>query len=155
MIRRYKPADMARLREITIDAFNGVSIDQNIGEGFGRLNGTDWGERKAARVAENPRENPDGVFVAVEAGEVVGYITCELDRHERSGHIINLGVDSRFRGRGLGRALMERAEAYFREAGMRYARIETLEQNTFCMAFYPHMGFGEVARNVHFFKELT
>ena len=37
---------------------------------------------------------------------------------------------------------------------MLYARIETLEQNTRCLAFYPSMGFQEIGRQVHYIMPL-
>lgn len=155
VLRCYKPSDLERLREITIEAFNGVSIDQNIEKMFGALNGVHWQELKAGNVTKDTDDNPAGIFVAEKEGEVAGYITCSADRRALSGQIINLAVDGRFRGRGLGRALIERAHEYFREEGMLYARIETLEQNDLCMAFYPRTGYREVARKVYFFQELT
>ena len=155
MIRVFRPADVRRIREITADAFDGVSIDQNVEKRWGELNGVPWHERKGENVAKDTVDHPAGVFVAEAEGELAGYVICTVEHLTRSGHIRNLAVDSRFRGRGLGRALIERAEQYFRDEGMLYARIETLSQNAFCMEFYPHMGYEEVARNVHFFKEFA
>jgi len=154
MIREFRPGDLPRLKELTIEAFDGVSIDQNIERTFGPLAGTRWQERKSGHVANDVHNNAKGVFVAEEEGQVLGYVTSSIDRATKSGHIINLGVDRRFRGRGLGRALIERALRYFRDNDMHYARIEALEQNRLCMEFYPRLGFTEVARQVQFFRKL-
>jgi ribosomal protein S18 acetylase RimI-like enzyme len=49
---------------------------------------------------------------------------------------------------------MEHAFAYFRNAGMEVAKIETLDQNPVGQVFYPSMGFEEVARQIHYAKKL-
>jgi ribosomal protein S18 acetylase RimI-like enzyme len=41
-----------------------------------------------------------------------------------------------------------------RAEGMELARIETLAQNPVGMAFYPKMGFEEVARQIHYAMRL-
>jgi ribosomal protein S18 acetylase RimI-like enzyme len=59
-----------------------------------------------------------------------------------------------FHGRGIGRKLIEAALAYFRQKGMAYAKIETLEQNRVGRHLYPSLGFKEVSRQIHYFMEL-
>ena len=43
---------------------------------------------------------------------------------------------------------------HFRDEGMEYARIETLQQNERGRRFYPKLGFEEVGRQVFYVKEL-
>ena len=66
----------------------------------------------------------------------------------------NIAVMPEVRGQGLGKQLMERALVYFREQGMRFAKIETLDQNPIGQQFYPSMGFEEVGRQIHYLREL-
>src|SRR5262249_22285023 len=63
-IRSYRPADLPRIRQITVDSFEGVSIDRNIEARFGPVAGRRWKERKARDVAQDCAVNPAGVFVA-------------------------------------------------------------------------------------------
>ena len=49
---------------------------------------------------------------------------------------------------------MQAALDYLRASGMRYAKIETLEQNRKGQAFYPSVGFQEVARQIHYLMRL-
>jgi ribosomal protein S18 acetylase RimI-like enzyme len=154
-IRPYQEGDLARLQEITVDSFEGVSIDRNIEAAFGLVAGRDWRARKAADVANDARAHPDGIFVAEEAGRVIGYITTRLDNFTRIGRIPNLAVDPASRAQGIGSALIRHALAYLQEAGMAMAKIETLEQNARGQALYPRFGFREVARQIHYVMPLV
>ncbi|NLC56277.1 MAG: GNAT family N-acetyltransferase [Armatimonadetes bacterium] len=154
-IRGFQPEDLPRLRELTIQCFDGVSIDQNIERELGTIAGIGWQERKAAHIEEDCRVNPAGVFVVEVQGDVVGYISTRLNPSTRIGWIPNLAVDPRFRRHGLARALFAHAFAYLRASGMLAVRIETLEQNAVGRAFYPQLGFRETARQIHYVKPLT
>ena len=150
MIRTYRAADRTALLDITIRAFDGVSVDQNIEALYGRINGVGWQERKTRHIEADIAANPNGIFVSELDGAVVGYVTCRFDPSTRIGWIPNLAVDPRHQSRGIGKQLMEAALSYLRSLGMRCVRIETLEQNERCMALYPKLGFREIARQVHY-----
>ena len=153
-IRPFQPDDLARIQEITIDSFEGVSIDRNIEGQFGLVAGKDWQTRKARDVATDCELQPEGVFVAVVEGAVVGYVTTRLDRFSGIGRIPNLAVDARYRGRGAGSRLIEHALEWMRREGMELAKIETLAQNERGQALYPRFGFREVARQLHYVMSL-
>ena len=153
-LRPYRPEDLARVQSITVDSFEGVSIDRNIEREFGAVAGKDWRERKARDVTTDCEVQPEGVFVAEEDGEVLGYVTTRLDRFTGIGRIPNLAVDERARGQGLGTQLIEHALDYMREQGMAMAKIETLAQNERGQALYPRFGFREVARQIHYVMPL-
>ena len=65
-----------------------------------------------------------------------------------------IAVDPRRQSRGLGKALMQAALEYLKAAGMAAAKIETLEQNQVGRKFYPSVGFVEIARQIHYVKQL-
>lgn len=153
-IRPFQPADLSRVQQITIDSFEGVSIDRNIETRFGLIDGKDWRERKARDVTTDCQVQPEGVFVAEEDGQVVGYITTRIDRFTSIGRIPNLAVDPEFRALGIGSKLIEHAIEYIRSEGMALAKIETLVQNERGQALYPRFGFEEVARQIHFVMKL-
>lgn len=155
MIRKYRPEDLPRLREITILGFDGVSIDQNIERLFGPIGGTDWKFRKARHIDWDAQANPDGIFVWEADGEVVGFIATGVDAQTKIGGIPNMAVRPDHQGRGIGKALMQVALDCLKAAGMGYVRIETLEQNEIGRAFYPKAGFVEVARQIHYIKRLA
>src|SRR5262249_19888600 len=75
VVRLYQPADLEAMRRLTVEAFAGVTLEQNVEEALGILNGRDWRWRKARHVDEDVAANPGGAFVAEAAGVVVGYVT--------------------------------------------------------------------------------
>jgi len=81
---------------------------------------------------------------------VIGYVTTRVNATSRIGWIPNLAVDPAHQGKGLGRALLEHALAFFRQQGMQVAKIETLDQNPIGQTLYPSLGFREVARQIHY-----
>ncbi|HSI34133.1 MAG: GNAT family N-acetyltransferase [Phycisphaerae bacterium] len=156
VIRPYRLADLPRLQEITAHTFGPVSIDRNMEERLGPFGKGDWSGRKVAAIADDCRLQPDGVFVAEDStsGAVIGYVTTRLHEASRIGQIPNLAVDPAHQGKGLGRALIEHAVAFFRERGMEVAKIETLDQNPIGQKLYPSLGFKEVARQIHYAMRL-
>lgn len=151
LIRPFEASDLNRLMEITVEAFEPVSIDRNLEEQTGGpINGRDWRWRKAKHIEADARREPEGIFVAEQDGGIVGYITTWHDREAGVGNIPNLAVTAECRGQGAGRRLIEHALDHFRKLGLAYARIETLEQNPVGQALYPSLGFREIARQVHY-----
>ena len=156
LIRPYRDNDRDALIRITVEAFDGVSIEQNIERHFGTIAGHHWRWRKARHIDEDLAAPGAAVWVAEDdAGEVAGYITTRIDRAAGVGLIPNLAVRSGLRGQGVGRKLIEHALVQFRAAGLAAARIETLEQNSIGRHLYPACGFVEVARQVHFALRLN
>lgn len=153
-IRLFRPDDLEALRTLVVDNFDGVTLEQDIGQLLGDLNGRDWRWRKARHVDEDAAVAPDGIFVAESGGTIVGAVTTRRDVAAGRGRIVNLAVTPAFRGHGLGRALIERALESFRAAGLTYAVIETMAQNEAGKHLYPACGFIEVARQVHFARRL-
>jgi ribosomal protein S18 acetylase RimI-like enzyme len=153
-IRPYRPGDLQAIKTLTVAAFDGVTLEQNVEQALGVLNGHDWQWRKARHVDEDVRANSAGIFVAELDGLVVGYISTAIDREAGKGRIPNLAVAAKLRGQGLGRMLIEHALQYFREQGLVYAMIETMAQNVIGHHLYTSCGFTEVARQVHFARKL-
>ncbi|MCC6233645.1 MAG: GNAT family N-acetyltransferase [Verrucomicrobiales bacterium] len=153
-IRPYRPADLDTLRRMTVDAFDGVTLEQNVESALGLLADHDWRWRKARHLDEDAALHPAGLFVAEAGDRIVGYISTRIDREAGKGRIPNLAVAAELRGRGLGRRLIEHALDYFRTEGLAYAMIETMAQNEIGQHLYPACGFVEVARQVHFARRL-
>jgi ribosomal protein S18 acetylase RimI-like enzyme len=153
-IRRFRPEDTKALKEITAQTFDITSIDKNIEDRFGLLNATDWVCRKLKHIDADIAANAEGIFVAEEEGQVIGYITTVLDYDTLLARIPNMAVAAGHQGKGVGKALMDASLAYMREKGMEHAKIEALAQNPVATTFYPRVGFHEVARQVHYVMKL-
>jgi len=154
-IRPFQPSDLSRLKEITVEAFDGVSIDQAMENAFGPINGRTWQWRKGRHLDDDVSREPEGIFVAEEEGRILGCITVWMDREAGVGHIPNVALAPESRGKGYGRELIEFALDHFREHGLTHARIETLVQNNVGNQLYQSIGFREVARQIHFAMDLT
>jgi ribosomal protein S18 acetylase RimI-like enzyme len=153
-IREMRAGELDRLKAMTVEAFDGVSIDQAIEQHFGVVGGHDWRWRKARHLDDDLVRDPNGIFVLDDAGSIAGYISTWCDRRTSIGHIPNLVIDAPYRNQGLGRRLIEHALAHFRRQGMTHAKIETLVQNEVGKHLYTSAGFHEVARQVHFVAPL-
>jgi ribosomal protein S18 acetylase RimI-like enzyme len=155
-IRPFRESDRPTVRELTIAAFEGVSIDHNIDLRLGAVAGRDWRWRKAQDIDRDIDLLGAELAVAEDnqSGAVVGYVTMQLDREALIGWIHNLAVAKEARGLGLGRRLIEYALSHFRAGGMTVAKIETLEQNAIGRHLYPLLGFVEVARQIHYAASL-
>jgi ribosomal protein S18 acetylase RimI-like enzyme len=154
LIRPYRESDRAVIKAITVEAFEGVSIDQNIENQFGPVGGHDWRWRKERHVDDDIQAPGSAIWVAEDGDKIVGYISTRIDREAGVGYIPNLAVRSGQRGAGTGRQLIEWAIQEFRAAGLTLARIETLDQNPIGQHLYPSCGFVEVARQIHFARRL-
>lgn len=155
VIRPYHAGELEVLQRITIESFDGVSFDQIVESKFGLLNGHDWRWRKARQIDEDVNANPGGVFVAEADGQIVGYITTQLDRTAGKARIPNLAITAPARGHGLGRKLIEHALEYLRREGLAYAMIETMAGNEVGEYLYPACGFVEIGRQIHFAVPLS
>ena len=100
-----------------------------------------------ADVAE--RSGRTTVLVAVESGRVLGSVTLELNDkvdQERSlapdeAHLRMLGVSPDAQGRGIGRALVEKAAALARDSGKRRLTLWTMPEMAAARRLYEFMGF--------------
>ena len=154
MIRPFRPSDRQALLEITVRAFDGVSLDQNIEKRFGEIAGVNWQGRKTRHIEADIAVEPQGILVYESDGAVVGFVSTRTNYGTLIGWIPNLAVHPDHQGKGIGKELLAAALERLRKNGMLFARIETLEQNSRCLAFYPAMGFQEIGRQVHYIRPL-
>jgi len=154
VIRPYRPEDLEPIKRLTVEAFGGVTLEQNVEDALGPLHGHDWRWRKARHIDEDMAANSAGIFVAESNGRFAGYITTRIDSEAGKGRIPNLAVAADFRNQGVGKQLIEHALDYFRKQGLAYAMIETMAQNAVGNHVYQECGFVEVARQIHFARKL-
>ena len=84
------------------------------------------------------------VTVAESHGSIVGVIVLNAD--EEGFLIDNVAVDPSHRGQGLGKALLEFAEAEARRAGFNSIYLYTHEKMTENLALYSRIGYAEYDR---------
>lgn len=115
----------------------------------------DAGEER--RYLKAVRRHPDAaVFVAEDAGNVVGRLSLGRDPHPASRHVADLGlmVAKSHRGLGLGRALLDQAVTWARSAGVRKLELHVFPWNTPALALYESYGFTRVGLRVgHYLRD--
>jgi RimJ/RimL family protein N-acetyltransferase len=137
LVRRAAPGDAAALVELARD----VGAEP---EGWLITNG-DWRtaseERRYLRAVR--RHTHAAVFVAETADGIVGRISLARDSHPASEHVADLGVmvAEPHRRQGVGRALMEAAEDWAREVGVRKLELHVFPYNVAAIALYEEMGY--------------
>jgi len=109
------------------------------------LNSDGWrsvGEER--RYIRALKRHPDAaVYVAEDAGAIVGRLSVARDPHSASRHVADLGlmVASSHRRRGIGRALLDQAVAWARDAGVNKLELHVFPWNEPAIRLYEQFGF--------------
>lgn len=98
------------------------------------------------------RENPLSFLVAEVDGRVVGYIIGTV-RFPNVGHVLAIGVEPEYRGKGIGTALMKSIFEYFKKRGVGKVRLEARESNKVARQFYRSLGFVEVTKVPYYYSD--
>ena len=87
------------------------------------------------------------IYVAERGPDVVAFLKLFFEQKSwgRSCEVETLVVDDSVRDRGIGSALMERAEEVAREEGARAMRVNVLHMNHEGRRFYEHRGYRTIA----------
>ena len=86
------------------------------------------------------------VTIAESGGRLAGVLV--LDRTDEGFLLENVAVDPAHKGKGLGRALLERAESEAKRAGFDSIYLYTHEKMTENQALYARIGYVEYDRRV-------
>ena len=91
------------------------------------------------------------LFVAFQESFPIGYVFGWIEKRSKNywkshryGYICDIFVKEEFRGKGMGKALMEKAENWFREKGIEVVYVEVYAQNPF-VGFYEKLGYKKVS----------
>jgi ribosomal-protein-alanine N-acetyltransferase len=77
---------------------------------------------------------------AVADSQLVGYLAGEVRRSERVGWIVTVGVEPRYQGRGIGRALLASAERAMRNS-VSVMKLTVRRSNSRAIALYDRCGY--------------
>ena len=108
-----------------------------------------WSEEQWVRWAsEDPVFRPDLSFLAVAAGQAVGFVTnAEYEElGGRTGYIDQVGVHPQWRSQGLGAALVTRSLQAWQEEGKEAVRLHVNVNNPRAIRLFQHLGFIIVGR---------
>jgi len=146
-------------RAVPGDAHALVALAEDVGAEDGRwmLGSGVWravsDERRYLRTVQ--RHADAAVFVAEDDGAIVARLSLSRDPHPASRHVADLGlmVAEGHRRRGIGRALLEQAVAWAREAGVRKLELHVFPWNEPALALYEAFGFRrEGLRRRHYLR---
>lgn len=101
---------------------------------------------------ESYEEWREGFLVAEKDDEVMGFVVLVLTP-EGEGRVFAIAVDSRYRGRGVGRALLKAAFNTLRKRKIGYVRLEVRVSNHIAQSLYRSMGFIEVGFIPFYYKD--
>jgi RimJ/RimL family protein N-acetyltransferase len=96
------------------------------------------------RYIRSLRRHPDAALLVAETDEgIVGRLSLSRDPHPSSAHVADLGlmVAATDRRRGVGAALLERAESWARDAGVAKLELHVFPHNTPALALYEKLGY--------------
>jgi RimJ/RimL family protein N-acetyltransferase len=147
-VRPADPGDAAALVELARD----VGAEP---EGWLIANG-EWrsagDERRYLRAIRRHRHA--AVFVAEEAGRIVGRLSVSRDPHPASVHVADLGlmVSREDRRRGIGLALMEAAETWARAVGVRKLELHVFPHNEAALRLYEKLGYEREGLRRHHYR---
>ena len=96
------------------------------------------------RYIRSLRRHPDAaLFVAETDDGIVGRLSLSRDPHPSSAHVADLGlmVAASHRRRGIGAALLGRADEWARGAGVTKLELHVFPHNTPAIALYEKLGY--------------
>lgn len=101
--------------------------------------------------------NPDyAVWVAELGGRVVGltgvFLHYAIEFDGAYGRLLGLVVDESYRGRGIGKRLLEEVEAWLKERGVKKLTLTSGRQRKEAHVFYRRLGYAETG--LRFVKDL-
>ena len=155
LIREYDDADAQQLEECFVELQdNERRIDAYLADS--RSVSKSYLEYMFGRCAETAGK----VFVAEVDGRVAGFVSVWAkvkakvveEREYEYAYVSDLVVLAKYRGRGLGRSLLLKAEGYAAGQGARLLRIGVLARNEVARGLYRSCGFED--RVVEMSKEL-
>ncbi len=149
ILRTVLPAD----RDAAIDLVRALNVHENALTGD-RLETRAAAEASYDRLLERIATRQGRLVVAEAEGRVVGLAGFVIEEDEpfvadafrRYGLVTDLVVHADWRGRGLGRRLLEEMEGLARAAGLKRLAIGVLEGNAGAARLYRTVGFGDYLR---------
>lgn len=111
----------------------------------------EYREKMAILDLEDVKNNHGKCYIAVENGKAIGVIMGTIPPYDpydyldykcpRRGIVTELVVTSKVRSNGVGKALMEKLEEYFKDHDCEYILIDVFAYNQNAIEFYNRRGY--------------
>jgi ribosomal protein S18 acetylase RimI-like enzyme len=146
IIREFSPSDRAAIEDCLYELQTVEhTLDSN------RLNDRETLRRYLLHIQQVCVETEGAIFVAEESGGIAGFVSIwtryplgdMLDARQTVAYVSDIVVREQFRRRGLGSALLRRAEEHARSLGATVMKVEVMRDNQGARALYADFGFTE------------
>jgi GNAT superfamily N-acetyltransferase len=126
-VRDYRPEDEAAVVALSLRAWQTPfeSMRAVLGDEIYHRIWPDWRENQAAAVRGTLAEERMRSWVAEDSGAVAGFASAFAEPESSAGAVEMIAVDPSHQRRGIGAALVDRAEHWMREQGLSKMVIET------------------------------
>ena len=146
LIREYRPEDRQQVEECFVEL---QEFERRIEPR--RVEGKVVVEKYLSFMFDKCAQTEGTVFVLEDDERVVGFVSVWarlkvnglINEEAEVAYVSDLFVSAAYRGRGLGRALLERAEEYASAKGATTLNIGVLADNTAARKLYNDFGFRE------------
>ena len=111
----------------------------------------EYREKMALLDLEEVNENDGKCFLAIENDKAIGLIMGTIIKYDeydyldykcpKEGEITELIVTSKIRSKGIGQALMNKMEEYFKSVGCEYILVDVFAYNENGIKFYDKQGY--------------
>lgn len=111
----------------------------------------EYREKMAILDLDEVKDNDGKCYLAIEGNKVVGLIMgiiVSYDKYDyldykcpKEGEITELIVSKNTRGKGVGQALMNKIEEYFKSIGCEYVKVDVFAYNDNAINFYDNQGY--------------
>lgn len=111
----------------------------------------EYREKIALLDLEEVKENDGKCFLAIENDKAIGLIMGTIIKYDeydyldhkcpKEGEITELIVTSKIRSKGIGQALMNKMEEYFKSVGCEYILVDVFAYNENGIKFYDKQGY--------------
>ena len=135
-LRRAKSEDFERINELFSEMLQSIYQKQSV-QGYQRED-----------IDYYFRGGEDWICVAEIHGKIEGFLSVEVHREPKAYiYYDDFCVSEKFRGRGVGTALMRRAEEYAQSIGVSAVILHVEESNLRARKFYESRGFTTLRRD--------
>lgn len=129
-LRRALESDKERIEELFIEMLQSV-YGEKVTDGY-----------ESGYLDKFFSGGDDWIFVAESNGTVIGYLSIEVhDKPEKFVYLDDLSVAVSFRNKGVGTALIERAESCARQINARYTALHIENSNKSALRLYERLGY--------------
>ncbi len=121
-----------------------------------------YGEHTLTKTIQEIEENNGVFYVALDGDTIIGFSCGIVEKQSpeiflgvipsTQGRIIELYVDKKYRGKGIGTTLMKKVETYLKQKGCEVVKVEVFAPNDLAKNLYEKLGYE--ARDIDNIKKL-